>query len=109
MQRSCPPKESLSVVLLASPSATLYISVKLLGVEIDARGAAAAALNVARIDRALIIVSLPEQAPPSGESRTQRSVDQNVVAKIADRGLTRGGVVEQEIGMSVAIKIRCSH
>ncbi len=99
----------MSVVLLAFPLATPYISVKLLGVEIDASGAAAAALNVARIDRALIIVSLPEQAPPSGESRTQRSVDQNVVAKIADRGLTRRGVVEQEIRVSVAIKIRRRH
>src|SRR5262249_1378972 len=38
----------------------------------------AAALNVARIDGAPIIVSWPEQAPPSGESRTRRSVDENV-------------------------------
>jgi flavin-binding protein dodecin len=100
--------EFLSAVLLAFPSATPYRTVKLLGVAIDPRGAAAA-LNVARIDGALIIVSLPEQAPSGGESRTQRSVDQNVVAKIVDRGLTRGGVVEQEIRVSVAIKIRRSH
>jgi hypothetical protein len=55
--------EVLSVVLLAFPLATPYRTVKLLGVAIDHVGQQAAALNVARIDGALIIVSLPEQAP----------------------------------------------
>jgi hypothetical protein len=101
--------EFLSAVLLAFPSATPYRTVKLLGVEIDPPGAAAAALNVARMGGRANYCLLPEQAPPSGESRTQRSVNQNVFAKIVDRGLTRGGVVEQEIRVSVAIKIRRSH
>jgi hypothetical protein len=58
--------EFLSAVLLAFPSATPYRTVKLLGVEIDPPGAAAAALNVARIGGALIIVYCPSRLHPAG-------------------------------------------
>ena len=50
-----------------------------------------------------------DQAPASGESRTESAVNENIVVQIPDRCLPRPGVVKDVVRVAIPVKVGRRH